>query len=34
VRNPDRDNPAFQVIEPKIYTNPKTLKQAWLKIIP
>jgi hypothetical protein len=28
VRNPDRDNPAFQVIEPKIYTNPKTLKQA------
>jgi hypothetical protein len=28
VRSPDKDNPAFKIIEPKIYINPKTEKQA------
>ncbi|MDR0859720.1 MAG: DUF3800 domain-containing protein [Candidatus Peribacteria bacterium] len=28
IRNPDKDNPAFKIIEPKIYINPKTQKQA------
>ena len=34
VRDQDRDNPAYKIIEPKIYINPKTQKQSWLKIIP
>lgn len=34
VRYKDKYNPAYKIIEPKIYINPKTNKQSWLKIIP
>lgn len=34
VRDQDKNNPAYKIIEPKIYINPKTNKQSWLKIIP
>lgn len=34
VRDQDRNNPAYKIIESKIYINPKTQKQSGLKIIP
>lgn len=34
IKNNDYSNPAYQVIENKIYINPKTGHKSWLKIIP
>jgi hypothetical protein len=34
VKNWDIHNPSYKIIEPKIYRNPKTKQQCWLKVIP
>lgn len=34
IRYPDSTIPSYSIIEPKIYQNPKTNKDSWLKIIP
>lgn len=34
VRDRDSNHPSYQIVSQKLYTNPKTKKVCWLKIIP
>lgn len=34
IRSDDYQNPAYMIVDPKIYKNPKTWHKSWLKVIP